>query len=128
MEHTEELPVLIAQAGPLEGQRWTIKDTLVIGRDPSADLVITTPDKQVSRHHASLTLTEEGIVLKDLGSKNGTHHNGTRISSPITLEDGDTIQVAMAQQFVYLSSDATVPLQVSPMAPLEVQETWRKNR
>jgi DNA-binding winged helix-turn-helix (wHTH) protein len=122
MEHTEELPVLIAQAGPLEGQRWTIKDTLIIGRDPSADLVITTPDKQVSRHHASLTWTDEGIVLKDLGSKNGTHHNGARIAQAVTLEDGDTIQVAMAQQFVYLSSDATVPLQVSPMAPLEAQE------
>lgn len=112
MEHSvEELPVLIAQMGPLDGQRWTIRDTLVIGRDPECDIVIIMPDKQVSRLHAQLKVTKEGIVLEDLGSKNGTHHNGKKLLEPILLEDGDTIQIALAQKFVYLSSDATVPLE-----------------
>jgi pSer/pThr/pTyr-binding forkhead associated (FHA) protein len=108
----EELPVLIAQTGPLDGQRWKIKDDLTIGRDPECDLVVTTPDKQVSRHHAHLRVTSEGILLEDLGSKNGTHHNGTRLTEPVLLEDGDTFQIALAQQFMYLSSDSTVPLEV----------------
>jgi hypothetical protein len=107
----EELPVLIAQTGPLDGQRWKIQDALLIGRDPDCDLVITTPDKQVSRHHAQLKVTKKGVVLEDLGSKNGTHHNGARLSEPLILEDGDTFQISLAQQFMYLSSDATVPLE-----------------
>jgi len=28
----------------------------------------------------------------------------------VTLQDGDTVQIALAQQFLYLTSDATVPL------------------
>lgn len=125
-ERSEELPVLIAQAGPLEGQRWTIDGIITIGRDPSANIIITTPDKQVSRHHASLKLAENGVHLKDLGSKNGTHHNGDRLVDPVMLEDGDTIQIAMAQQFVFLSSDATVPLQVKEMAPTTSEEKLLK--
>lgn len=113
---SEELPVLIAQIGPLDGQRWTIEDTLMIGRDPKCDLVILTPDKQVSRKHASVNVTDNGIQLSDMGSKNGTHHNGERIDTTITLEDGDIIQIAMAQQFIFLSSDATVPLEMTPLA------------
>jgi hypothetical protein len=110
-QHTEELPVLIAQTGPLDGQRWEIESTITIGRDPDCDLVITTPDKQVSRQHAQLKVTDEGVTLEDLGSKNGTHHNGTRLTEPVLLADGDTFQISLAQQFVYLSSDATVPLE-----------------
>ena len=110
-QHIEELPVLIAQTGPLDGQRWKIREMLTIGRDPDCDLVITTPDKQVSRQHAQLKITDKGVTLEDLGSKNGTHHNGTRLTEPVILEDGDTFQISLAQQFVYLSSDATVPLE-----------------
>ena len=117
MEHSDEQPLLIAQKGPLDGERWSIQDQMVIGRDQQADLVIMTPDKQVSRHHATLTRSNEGVMLEDLGSKNGTHLNGVRITEPTMLKDGDTIQIALAQQFVYLSSDATVPLQMPHAEP-----------
>jgi len=112
MEHSDEQPLLIAQKGPLDGERWMIKDHMVIGRDPDADVVILTPDKQVSRRHAELTRSKDGVELKDLESKNGTHLNGAPISGSVLLKDGDTIQIALAQQFVFLSSDATVPLQM----------------
>jgi pSer/pThr/pTyr-binding forkhead associated (FHA) protein len=51
-----------------------------------------------------------GVILEDLGSKNGTHLNGIGIAKPTTLRDGDVVQIAYAQQFVYLASDATLPL------------------
>lgn len=104
----EDLPTLVAQAGPLNGQRWMIKETTLIGRDESCDIII--PDRQVSRHHARLVTTPNGTRVEDLGSKNGTHCNGQPISEPFFLQDGDIVQVALAQQFVYLSSDATLPL------------------
>jgi DNA-binding response OmpR family regulator len=50
-------------------------------------------------------------MLEDLGSKNGTYSNGTRLEDPVMLSDGDLIQVSLAQHFVFLSSDATIPLE-----------------
>ncbi len=107
-EKTDEFPLLIAQEGPLKGQRWSISRALVLGRDHSCDVVIA--DRQVSRYHARLTPTAEGIILEDMGSKNGTHRNGEALSSPIVLQDGDAVQVSLAQEFTFLTSDSTMPL------------------
>lgn len=114
---TPESPVFIAQSGVLSGQRWSINRELTIGRDPSCSLVI--PDRQVSRYHARITLTPDGILLEDLGSKNGTFANGSLIIDPILLTDGDEIQVAMVQTFIYLNSDATMPLETTMKPTME---------
>ena len=109
----DETPILFAQAGPLNGQQWTVADDLVIGRDAASDIVV--PDRQISRYHARITATERGCLLEDLGSKNGTHVNGAHIREEVYLNDGDVIQVALAQEFVFVSADSTVPLnQLSP--------------
>lgn len=104
-----ELPVIIAQTGPLNGQRWQMEHELVLGRDASCDIVIS--DRQVSRFHARLTPSDDGTLLEDLGSKNGTYRNGERLEEPAILSDGDLVQIALVQHFVFLSSDATVPLE-----------------
>lgn len=104
----EEYPMLVAQEGPLNDQRWPLERTVVLGRDSTCDIVI--PDRQVSRYHARITPTKEGMILEDLGSKNGTHCNGTALSAPLVLQDGDMVQIALAQKFQYLTSDATMPL------------------
>lgn len=50
-------------------------------------------DVEVSRHHAVIEVFgREMIFLRDLGSTNGTYHNGRRISVS-KLESGDTIGV-----------------------------------
>ncbi len=103
-----DLPILIGQSGPLNGLRWTIEGITTIGREDTCDVVIS--DRQVSRFHARLYPEENGIYLEDLASKNGTFLNTTRVEQPALLQDGDVIQIALLQQFVYLSSDATVPL------------------
>jgi len=57
-----------------------------IGADPSSDFWINHPD--VSRNHCQLVRTNNGYVLTDLGSTNGTFVNGTRIdSSPVSPTD-----------------------------------------
>lgn len=104
----EDYPLLIAQEGPLKGQCWQLDRTIVLGREPTCDVVI--PDRQISRYHARLTPTPEGVILEDLGSKNGTHHNGASLNTPVVLQDGDLLSVALAQQFIFLISDATTPL------------------
>ena len=100
--------MLVADEGPLKGQRWAVSRPLVLGREASCDVVI--PDRQVSRFHARVTPTPAGIILEDLGSKNGTHHNGNALSAPVILQDGDAIQVSYVQGLLFFTSDATVPL------------------
>jgi predicted component of type VI protein secretion system len=104
----EEYPMLVAQEGLLIDQRWPLTRTVVLGRDSTCDIVI--PDRQVSRYHARITPTQEGMIVEDLGSKNGTHCNGTPLTAPLVLQDGDVVQIALAQKFQFLTSDATVPL------------------
>lgn len=108
MSDHEEFPMLVAQEGPLKGQRWPLSRTLVLGRESTCDVVIA--DRQVSRFHARLTPTPEGVILEDLGSKNGTHHNGNALSAPVMLQDGDVVQVSFVQEFMFFTSDATMPL------------------
>jgi len=114
---TEDFPSLIAQAGPLNGQRWTLKGDVIVGRDDSCNVIIQ--NRQVSRYHARFVTLPHGIQLEDLGSKNGTHINGHEVVEPIMLQDGDIIQIAFAQKFIYLSSDSTLPLELPPEKPLE---------
>jgi pSer/pThr/pTyr-binding forkhead associated (FHA) protein len=124
----EDFPFLAAQNGPLKGERWSIDRPLVIGREPGCEVVI--PDRQVSRYHARLTPGANGVVLEDLGSKNGTHYNGAPLSAPIVLQDGDVIQVAATQEFQFLSSDATMPLLATPvrngrlMLDMRARQVW----
>jgi len=108
MKLEEEFPILVAQDGPLKGQRWALSHTLVVGRDPTCD--INVQDRQVSRFHARITPTPEGVTIEDLGSKNGTNHNGVELVTPVMLQDGDVLGIALAQQLLFLTSDATMPL------------------
>ncbi|RPH61794.1 MAG: FHA domain-containing protein [Chloroflexi bacterium] len=83
MSAEQDFPVLVAQNGPLKGERWPLDHSLVLGRDAGCDVTIT--DRQVSRFHARLTPGSNGVVLEDLGSKNGTNYGNNRISAPVVL-------------------------------------------
>jgi hypothetical protein len=112
-QNNDDNPVIVGQSGPLDGHRWMVHDVLEIGRDMDCEIMI--PSRQVSRKHARITITESGVTIEDLGSKNGTHLNGNMLSNPAVLKDGDLIQIAFAQQFIYLSSDATMPLEMGTL-------------
>jgi DNA-binding winged helix-turn-helix (wHTH) protein len=118
---SNDLPILVAQTGPLNGQRWAVETILMVGREPGCEIPI--PNREVSRYHARFTLTPEGVTIEDLGSKNGTHCNGQPVVEPRLLQDGDIIQVALAQQFLYLGSDATatIPLEGGEMNVISLQ-------
>jgi hypothetical protein len=121
-----ESPLLIAQTGPLKGQRWMVNKSLVIGREMTCEIVVS--DRMVSRFHARVSPQHEDILLEDLGSKNGTHCNGIPVVGQITLKDGDVLQIALAQQFLFLISDATVPLSDSGVIPGRLRLDLRSRR
>lgn len=63
-----------------------------IGRSSAANVVIDW-DPFVSPFHCRLEISDEGIVVTDLGSSNGTRVNDERISTPVKLSSRDFIQV-----------------------------------
>ena len=108
-ETSQESPIILAHDGQLDGQNWSIKNELTFGRDSSCDVVIN--DRQVSRQHARLkTISPNQFEIADLNSKNGTYINGKLITEPSLLNDGDEIKIALAQGFLFICSDSTLPL------------------
>ena len=63
----------------------------VIGREPPATIQID--GRGLSRRHARIQVSNGEATLEDLGSKNGTHVNGRRITLPVRLSDGDEIRL-----------------------------------
>src|SRR5512143_2505760 len=63
----------------------------LLGREPEA--VVRLVSEKASRRHARIVVDDGGAILEDLGSKNGTRVNGTRVREPIVLEPGDRIEI-----------------------------------
>ncbi len=63
---------------------------VVIGRSPEVEFVIN--DSNVSRRHAELWRTNEGVAIRDLQSTNGTYVNGHRVSA-VSLSPRDDITI-----------------------------------
>lgn len=57
----------------------------VVGRAVTSDISLYDPT--ISRRHAELTPTEDGVRVQDLGSSNGTFINGTKIESGVVTPD-----------------------------------------
>ncbi len=86
---TSAPPSVAADPAPLvfppgSGVRFTI------GRTRDCDLCLT--DLSVSRMHALLVRREDGWVLSDLGSHNGTRLNGWLVREPVPVHAGDRVE------------------------------------
>jgi len=64
----------------------------LIGR--REDLHLSLSCKTVSSLHAEITEVGSALVLRDLGSTNGTYVNGSRVKEPVTLSEDDLVQFA----------------------------------
>lgn len=105
----QDKPMLLVKEGQLEGQSWVLDhDVITIGRGADCDIVI--PERSVSRRHARIERRNQGYLLIDLGSKNGTHVNGHEVRESHWLQDGDEIQIALSVKLSFIGAEATVPL------------------
>src|SRR6185295_3249708 len=82
--------VLTIITGNDAGAVIELNDTsCVLGRDKSVDIRIDC--NSVSRVHARLTCAASGLSIEDLGSRNGTWVEGTRLFGRCTLTEGQRI-------------------------------------
>ncbi|NBB96399.1 MAG: FHA domain-containing protein [Planctomycetes bacterium] len=75
------------------GEQKTIridKETTLIGRGQDCDLRV--PIEMCSRQHCQFEVRQGGVVLRDLGSANGTFVNNERVNE-VTLSPGDKITI-----------------------------------
>jgi pSer/pThr/pTyr-binding forkhead associated (FHA) protein len=82
-------------------------DPVVIGRDEGAAIRVSDPE--VSAFHCELRGTNEGVLVKDLGSTNGTFVGGAAVETEVALSDGDLVQVGTVDLTVRLSATDKLP-------------------
>src|SRR5689334_5677235 len=84
-------PRLAAVSGKLKGAVFALnEEPLVIGRETAAHLCIA--DSSVSRRHSKIEKQDDGFVITDLESLNGTFVNDVPVRSRV-LEHGDRVRI-----------------------------------
>ncbi|MBW1807310.1 MAG: AgmX/PglI C-terminal domain-containing protein [Deltaproteobacteria bacterium] len=74
---TEVIQVFIFRDGRFYGTECFAQAKVTIGRDEDSDLQLD--DEIISRAHALITISSDGMILEDLGSSNGTCVNGEAV-------------------------------------------------
>ena len=130
-----EVPMLAREWGAVQppALRLSVRDRRYLaGRAEGCDLILA--GDHVSREHLAVVRRWDGVVVEDLGSKNGVLVNGQRVSGELKLRDGDRLEVGPTalrlndpedrylRQLQELSSDAPAtapapPADVSPAVP-----------
>jgi len=86
-------------------QQITLSGSLVVGRDCDG---LQVRDPLTSRQHLRLTLTDEGLTVEDLGSRNGTFVNGEALHAPSPLHVGDVIMLGATELRVLGPAGASI--------------------
>lgn len=89
-----ETPARLVVLEPKErrGTAFAISGTIGVGREDD-NVIRITDDAYVSGHHARICVVADGVVVDDLGSRNGTFLNGAKLSDRRPLRIGDRLQI-----------------------------------
>lgn len=83
---------LVITSGPKEGLEIELpREQITIGRSGESGLVIR--DDYTSTHHARLMLWNDGWVVQDLDSTNGTYLDGARVTVPTPIPMNTPIKI-----------------------------------
>jgi DNA-binding NtrC family response regulator len=72
------LAFVLVVRDPSGTRRHPIDGTVLVGKNPENDVVLEATG--VSRYHLELRAETDAVVIRDVGSKNGTYYNGARIT------------------------------------------------
>ena len=96
-EQSQDCPLL-----EINGSQYLLtKEKTVLGRGSGCDIVIDDPG--ISRKHLEIDITPNGVIVRDLGSTNGTYVEGHQVPAA-TLLDGNTITIGRTRILYWASS------------------------
>ena len=98
----------------------------LLGRSPECLIVLAS--ERVSREHAVVRRIHCGLEIEDLGSRNGTWVNGTRIRRATVLQQGDEVQLGEDLLEVVLKPNAQVPVTVTGVTSSLGEESDRQRQ
>lgn len=105
--------VLRGVSGAVFGKVFPVTGPTVIGRAPEAD--ISVPAEEISRRHALVKPTPDGLSVEDLGSSNGTYINGRRVQQGF-LGPGDELRLD-AVRLILVAPGLEMAQQATKAAP-----------
>lgn len=82
--------VLRGVSGAAFGKTYPVPGQVTIGRQ--ADCDISVPSEEISRRHATVRPTPDGLLVEDLGSANGTFINGKRVQTGL-MRPGEELRL-----------------------------------
>jgi DNA-binding CsgD family transcriptional regulator len=94
---------------------------MVVGRGVGVDIQLE--DDSVSRRHARFRITENGPIVEDLDSRNGTRVNGRTINSPVVLALGDRVALGDSEFELVRAADVRDDRVTQPMSNLGTDTT-----
>lgn len=104
--------VLRGVSGAAFGKTFPVPAPVVIGRAQECDISI--PSDEISRRHAQVKPTSEGLAVEDLGSANGTYINGNRVQHGL-LKPGDELRLDTIR-FLLVAPGMEIPASQRPTA------------
>jgi hypothetical protein len=108
--------------GPAPGRGFILPaGQTVLGRGPEADVLLA--DSSVSRSHAEFVAGDAGVVIRDVGSSNGTFVNGDRLTGTRELHDGDEVRAGSVILRFAAEADSSVPRPAPPGPAAEPSST-----
>ena len=110
-------PEVLMMAGQKQNYAFDLLEIfrVAIGRHDTNDIVLKT--RKVSNYHAEILSEVDGLLLRDLGSTNGTYVNGALVRHA-RLTDGDVVQVGKTKIRVQaIAAEQTESTKVSTPAP-----------
>jgi pSer/pThr/pTyr-binding forkhead associated (FHA) protein len=91
---------------------FTAPATCTPGRSDDCEVVVPASPlhADVSRRHCELRIDPPRVLVRDLGSLNGTFVNGARVGQPVPLGDGDELRLGRGAACLVEIDDVTAVL------------------
>ncbi|HEX5693254.1 MAG TPA: FHA domain-containing protein [Arenimonas sp.] len=107
-------------SGAVFGKVFPVHGPVVIGRAAEADISVAA--EEISRRHALVKPTADGLSVEDLGSSNGTYINGKRVQQGF-LKPGDelrldAVRLILVAPGMEMAQQATRVVAAEPGAPV----------
>ena len=114
--------------GPEAGRQIPLPGPVVLGRDSSAGIGLQ-QDELLSRQHVKLTPQDDGVLVEDLDSRNGTFVDGDQIFSPAHLAPGGQLLLGVTVLKLGFAPEAArgetsvrqIPSSLTTLRPLPAQ-------